>query len=634
MTEILERINTPRDLRPLSLDDMDTLAGEIRELIVQTVSQTGGHLAPSLGVVELCLALHRVFQAPNDRIIWDVGHQCYAHKIITGRRDQFGTLRQYEGLSGFPSRLESIYDIFGTGHSSTSISAAVGLAVARDIRGDERSVVAVIGDGAMTAGMAFEALNHAGHLRKRLVVVLNDNEMSIARNVGALSGYLSRLRTDPMYSRGKEEFETLMRRIPAIGPRVLKWGERVKDSLKYLVVPGMLFEELGFTYLGPVDGHNIAAMISVFNQAKTADGPVLVHVLTRKGKGYAPAEANPDKFHGVGPFEIDTGKTQKGPRVTYTEVFGRTVVRLAHDDERVVAITGAMTTGTGLVEFSSQYPDRFFDVGIAEQHAVTLAAGLAVEGMRPVVTIYSTFLQRAFDQVVHDVCLQNLPVVFALDRGGLVGDDGPTHQGAFDLSYLRMIPNIVVAAPKDENELQHLLKSAVDHSGPIAVRYPRGTGTGCPLDQELKSIPIGKGEVVKDGDDVTLLAIGNMVQVAVEAAETLATKGINAAVINARFIKPLDIDLITRYAKRTRIVITLEENTTSGGFGSAVLELLANKEIDEVRVRMIGIPDIFVEHGKPSILREKYGLTAATVVEVVENEKQRAPKLRLAVKQR
>ncbi|RJX18687.1 MAG: 1-deoxy-D-xylulose-5-phosphate synthase [Desulforudis sp.] len=634
MTEILERINTPRDLRPLSLDDMDTLAGEIRELIVQTVSQTGGHLAPSLGVVELCLALHRVFQAPNDRIIWDVGHQCYAHKIITGRRDQFGTLRQYEGLSGFPSRLESIYDIFGTGHSSTSISAAVGLAVARDIRGDERSVVAVIGDGAMTAGMAFEALNHAGHLRKRLVVVLNDNEMSIARNVGALSGYLSRLRTDPMYSRGKEEFETLMRRIPAIGPRVLKWGERVKDSLKYLVVPGMLFEELGFTYLGPVDGHNIAAMISVFNQAKTADGPVLVHVLTRKGKGYAPAEANPDKFHGVGPFEIDTGKTQKGPRVTYTEVFGRTVVRLAHDDERVVAITGAMTTGTGLVEFSRQYPDRFFDVGIAEQHAVTLAAGLAVEGMRPVVTIYSTFLQRAFDQVVHDVCLQNLPVVFALDRGGLVGDDGPTHQGAFDLSYLRMIPNIVVAAPKDENELQHLLKSAVDHSGPIAVRYPRGTGTGCPLDQELKSIPIGKGEVVKDGDDVTLLAIGNMVQVAVEAAETLATKGINAAVINARFIKPLDIDLITRYAKRTRIVITLEENTISGGFGSAVLELLANKEIDEVRVRMIGIPDIFVEHGKPSILREKYGLTAATVVEVIENEKQRAPKLRLAVKQR
>jgi len=634
LTEILERINTPRDLRPLSLDDMDTLAGEIRELIVQTVSQTGGHLAPSLGVVELCLALHRVFQAPNDRIIWDVGHQCYAHKIITGRRDQFGTLRQYEGLSGFPSRLESIYDIFGTGHSSTSISAAVGLAVARDIRGDERSVVAVIGDGAMTAGMAFEALNHAGHLRKRLVVVLNDNEMSIARNVGALSGYLSRLRTDPMYSRGKEEFETLMRRIPAIGPRVLKWGERVKDSLKYLVVPGMLFEELGFTYLGPVDGHNIAAMISVFNQAKTADGPVLVHVLTRKGKGYAPAEANPDKFHGVGPFEIDTGKTQKGPRVTYTEVFGRTVVRLAHDDERVVAITGAMTTGTGLVEFSRQYPDRFFDVGIAEQHAVTLAAGLAVEGMRPVVTIYSTFLQRAFDQVVHDVCLQNLPVVFALDRGGLVGDDGPTHQGAFDLSYLRMIPNIVVAAPKDENELQHLLKSAVDHSGPIAVRYPRGTGTGCPLDQELKSIPIGKGEVVKDGDDVTLLAIGNMVQVAVEAAETLATKGINAAVINARFIKPLDIDLITRYAKRTRIVITLEENTISGGFGSAVLELLANKEIDEVRVRMIGIPDIFVEHGKPSILREKYGLTAATVVEVIENEKQRAPKLRLAVKQR
>lgn len=634
MTEILERINTPCDLRPLSLDDMDTLAEEIRELIVRTVSETGGHLAPSLGVVELCLALHRAFQAPNDRIIWDVGHQCYTHKIITGRRDQFGTLRRYEGLSGFPSRLESIYDIFGTGHSSTSISAALGMAVARDLRGDERSVVAVIGDGAMTAGMAFEALNHAGHLHKRLVVVLNDNEMSIAKNVGALSGYLSRLRTDPMYSRGKEEFETLMRRIPAIGPRVLRWGERVKDSLKYLVVPGMLFEELGFTYLGPVDGHNIAAMVNVFNQARTADGPVLVHVLTRKGKGYAPAEANPDRFHGVGPFQIETGKTQKRARVSYTEVFGRTVMRLAQDDERIVAITGAMTTGTGLVEYSRRYPDRFFDVGIAEQHAVTLAAGLAVEGMRPVVAIYSTFLQRAFDQVVHDVCLQKLPVVFALDRSGLVGDDGPTHQGIYDLSYLRMIPNIVIAAPKDENELQHLLKTAVDHGGPMAVRYPRGTGTGCPLDQELKDIPVGKGEVVRDGDDVTLLAIGNMVQVALEASEILNEKGINAAVINARFVKPLDIDLITSYAKRTRIVITLEENTTCGGFGSAVLELLSAKEIDGVRVRMIGIPDIFVEHGKPSILRENYGLTTDTVVETVIRERRRAPKLRLAVKTR
>jgi len=634
LTEILDRINTPRDLRLLSLDDMDSLAGEIRDLIIRTVSETGGHLAPSLGVVELTLALHRAFQAPNDRIIWDVGHQCYTHKIITGRRDQFDTLRCYEGLSGFPSRLESIYDIFGTGHSSTSVSSALGMAVARDLLNDERSVVAVIGDGAMTAGMAFEALNHAGHLRKRLVVVLNDNEMSIDKNVGALSGYLSRLRTDPLYSRGKEEFETLMRRIPAIGPRVLRWGERVKDSLKYLVVPGMLFEELGFTYLGPVDGHNISAMVSVFNQAKTADGPVLVHVLTRKGKGYAPAEADPDRFHGVGPFKIETGKTQKGARVSYTEVFGRTVVRLAHDDERIVAITGAMTTGTGLVEYSRQYPDRFFDVGIAEQHAVTLAAGMAVEGLRPVVAIYSTFLQRAFDQVVHDVCLQKLPVVFALDRGGLVGDDGPTHQGIYDLSYLRMIPNIVIAAPKDENELQHLLKTAVELGGPMAVRYPRGTGTGVPLDQELKSIPVGKGEVVKDGGDVTLLAIGNMVQVALEASEILKGKGINAAVINARFVKPLDIGLITSYAKRTRIVITMEENTTCGGFGSGVLELLSDKGIDGVQVRMIGIPDIFVEHGKPSILREKYGLTTDTVVETVIRERQRSPKLRLAVKTR
>ncbi len=630
----MERIKTPGDLKSLSFDEMDRLAREIRRLVVQTVSRTGGHLAPSLGVVELTLALHRVFEAPEDRIIWDVGHQSYAHKIITGRREQFATLRQYKGLSGFPVREESVFDAFGTGHSSTSISAALGMALARDLQGDERSVVAVIGDGAMTAGMAFEALNHAGHLRRRLIVVLNDNEMSIAQNVGALSGYLSRIRTDPVYSRGKEEFETLLRRIPAIGPRMLRWGEKVKDILKYVIVPGILFEELGITYLGPVDGHNIPALVGMFKQAKAAEDPVLVHVLTRKGKGYAPAENNPDKFHGVGPFDAETGKTAKSTQVSYTEVFGRTLVRLAHHDERIVAITAAMTAGTGLTEFSRSFPERFFDVGIAEQHAVTLAAGLAAEGMRPVVAVYSTFLQRAYDQVLHDVCLQNLPVVFALDRGGLVGDDGATHQGIFDLSYLRSIPNMVIAAPKDENELQHMLKSALDHPGPIAVRYPRGTGTGCPLDQDLKPIPLGKGEVLRDGRDVTLLAIGNMVQVALEAADILEGKGISAAVINARFVKPLDTDLICRYAKRAGLVFTLEENTISGGFGSGVLEMFANKGLADIRTRLIGIPDTFVEHGKPNVLREKYGLTASEVAGKVEIEKQRLPKLRLAVKLR
>lgn len=613
---------------------MDRLAREIRRLVVQTVGRTGGHLAPALGVVELTLALHRVFDTPDDRIIWDVGHQSYAHKIVTGRRDRFGTLRQHGGLSGFPVRRESVYDAFGTGHSSTSISAALGMALARDLRGDGRSVVAVIGDGAMTAGMAFEALNHAGHLRKRLIIVLNDNEMSIAKNVGALSGYLSRIRTDPVYSRGKEEFETLLRRIPAIGPRMLRLSEKLKDSVKYAVVPGVLFEELGVTYLGPVDGHHIPALVGILRQARAAQDPVLIHVLTRKGKGYAPAEANPGKFHGVGPFEIKTGKTARSARVSYTEIFGRTLTELARDDDRVTAITAAMPAGTGLREFARTYPKRFFDVGIAEQHAVTLAAGMAAEGMRPVVAVYSTFLQRAYDQVLHDVCLQNLPVVFALDRGGLVGEDGATHQGIFDLSYLRSIPNMVVAAPKDENELRHMLKSAVEHPGPMAIRYPRGAGVGCPLDEELNTIPPGKGEVLRDGRDVTLLAVGNMTPVALEAADILRGKGLEAAVINARFVKPLDKELICRYAQQTGWVFTLEENTVCGGFGSAVLEMFAQEGMGDVRTTLIGIPDVFVEHGKPARLRAQYGLTASAVAEKVETEKQRPSKLRLAAKLR
>ncbi|MFZ5898554.1 MAG: 1-deoxy-D-xylulose-5-phosphate synthase [Bacillota bacterium] len=630
MKHILDRINSPKDLRSLSIEELQRLAAEIRALIVNTVSRTGGHLAPNLGVVELTIALHRVFEAPRDKIIWDVGHQCYVHKILTGRREAFSTLRQYGGLSGFPSRLESEYDAFGTGHSSTSISAALGMALGRDYRADDSSsVVAVIGDGALTAGMAFEALNHAGHLQRRLIVILNDNEMSIAKNVGALSGYLTRLRTDPMYTRGKEELEDLLQRIPAIGPRLLKWTLRVKDSLKYLVVPGMIFEELGFTYLGPIDGHNIPQLLSILKQAKAAEGPVIVHVLTTKGKGYKPAETNPDKFHGVGAFDAETGKVKKNGRVTYTEVFGRTLVTLAQEDERIVAITAAMTSGTGLTEFAKTFPDRFFDVGIAEQHAVTLAAGMAAEGLRPVVAIYSTFMQRAFDQVIHDVCLQRLPVVLALDRGGIVGDDGPTHQGIFDLSYLRLIPNLTLMAPRDENELQHMLKAAIDYGVPVAVRYPRGTGTGCPLDQDFKEIPLGRAEVLRDGRDATILAVGNTVEPSLEAAQILSAAGVNVAVINARFVKPLDEESILTYARRSRQLFIVEENVISGGFGGAILELLAAKRQFDVRPHLIALPDTFVEHGAPSLLREKYGLSAEEIAARVLAELQRS-RLRLA----
>lgn len=632
MKGILDRINEPADIRGLTPDQLDELAAELRRFIIETVSRTGGHLAPNLGVVELTLALYGVFRVPEDRLVWDVGHQCYVHKILTGRRLQFDTLRQFGGLSGFPNRNESPCDCFGTGHSSTSISAGLGMALARDLDGGNRKVVVVIGDGALSGGMAFEALNNAGHLDRRLIVVLNDNEMSIARNVGGMARYLSRLRTDPMYSRSKEECESLLRRIPAIGPRVLRWAERVKDSLKYLVVPGMLFEELGFTYLGPIDGHNIPAMLDVFRQAQGVEGPVLVHVLTRKGKGYAPAENDPGKFHGIGPFDVATGRTSSTSRVDYTEVFGKTMVQLARGNDRILAITAAMTRGTGLESFARQFPGRFFDVGIAEQHAVTMAAGLATEGYRPVVAVYSTFLQRAYDQVLHDVCLQKLPVVFALDRGGLVGEDGPTHQGLFDFSFLRSIPNLVLMAPKDENELQHLLKTAVEHGGPIALRYPRGKGTGCALDQEFRILPIGRAEVLRDGDDITLLAIGNMVPVAVAAAEQLVERGMQAGVINARFVKPLDEECICRQVRRTRCLITIEEHMVSGGFGSAVLEMLSRRGLADIRVRLIGISDNFVEHGAPHLLRAKYGLTVEHLVEVAENERQKRARLRLATR--
>jgi len=620
LSKLLKQINSPDDIHELSYLQLNELAGELRQLIIETVAKNGGHLAPSLGVVELTLGLHKVLNMPPDKIIWDVGHQSYAHKIITGRREKFNTLRQLGGISGFSRPEESAYDAFGTGHSSTSISAALGLAVARDLKGEKHRVVAVIGDGAMTGGMAFEALNNAGHLKKDLIVILNDNEMSIAQNVGAMSGYLTRLRTDPMYTRGKEELEQLMRKIP-VGPAMLRVGLRLRDSLKYLVVPGMFFEEMGFFYLGPVDGHDIKQVAGVLQRAKTMKGPVLVHILTKKGKGYKPAEDNPGRFHGVGPFDIASGEVIKKSIIpSYTDVFGRTMTKLAREDESIVAITAAMTSGTGLTNFARLFPKRFFDVGIAEQHAVTMAAGMAAGGYHPVVAIYSTFLQRAFDQILHDVCLQKLPVTFAIDRAGIVGEDGATHNGLFDFAYLRPIPNMVIMAPKDENELQHMLATAVKHPGPAAVRYPRGAGAGCVLDEKLVTIPIGKAEILKKGSHVTLLAAGSTVRVAAEAAGVLAGRGIDAAVINARFVKPLDEECILHYAKQTGILFILEEHVLHGGFGSAVLELLSARGLKDIRVQCFGVPDVFVEHGSPAILMERYGLTVDQLVRAVINK--------------
>lgn len=617
--KILDNIASPADLKHLTLAQLELLAQEIREEIVRVVAQNGGHLAPNLGVVELTLALHLVFDSPRDKIIWDVGHQCYVHKILTGRRTRFATLRQFGGLSGFPKRAESPHDVFNTGHSSTSISAALGMALARDLKRENFKVVAVIGDGALTGGMAFEAMNHAGHLKTDLIVVLNDNEMSIAGPVGAMAAYLSRLRTDPRYSRSKEELEFLLKRLPRVGPKFLHLIERLKDSLKYLVIPGMLFEELGFTYLGPIDGHNIAQLKEVLQQASRIRGPVLVHVLTKKGKGYPPAEARPEVFHGVGAFDPQSGEIlgQGGPP-TFTSVFGTELVRQGEKDERIVAITAAMPEGTGLIPFARRFPRRFFDVGIAEQHAVTLAGGLAAMGLRPVVAIYSTFIQRAVDQVIHDVALMGLPVTLALDRAGLVGEDGETHQGVFDIALLRCVPGIVLMAPKDEQELRHMLVTALNLKGPSALRYPRGKGVGVPLEGAAKPLPVGKGEVLREGSKAAIIALGPLVYAALEAAEDLAGRGIEVAVINARFVKPLDTELIIKWARQTGHIITLEEHAVAGGFGSAVLEALAAAGCTEVKVKCLGIGDIFVTHGKPDVLREHLGLTAPSIAAEVE----------------
>ncbi len=602
-TTLLERIDSPADIRKLSLAEMRTLAQDIRDNILQVVSQTGGHLAPSLGVVELTIALHYVFNTPDDKLIWDVGHQSYAHKLLTGRREQFTTLRQYKGMSGFPKCKESPYDAFETGHSSTSISAALGITLAKTLQKDEHRAIAVIGDGSMTAGLAFEALNHAGHLNKDLVVILNDNEMSISPNVGALSSFLSRKLTGRTMSRVKAHLVEKLQ-ISDVGENILNILRKSEESFKSFFTPGMLFEAFKFDYVGPIDGHNLEDLLETLETVRdTEHGPVLIHVLTKKGKGYEPAEKNPDIFHGIGPFDIDSGKPHGASgAVTYTKVFGDTITGLAARDDKIVAISAAMVSGTGLKKFAAEYPHRFFDVGIAEQHAVTFAAGLAVEGLRPVVAIYSTFFQRALDQIIHDICIPNLPITLAIDRAGVVGDDGPTHHGVFDLSFLRFIPNIVIMSPKDEEELQHMLYTSIYYNGPSVVRYPRGTGYAVPLSTSLHKLDIGKGELLVKGSDVLLLPVGNRVYPALEAAKGLQKVGISATVINPRFIKPLDAELICQWAEQTKRVVTIEDNSRQGGFGSSVLELFSRRKLYSVRTCLLGHPDHFVEHGPQKTL--------------------------------
>ncbi len=614
MAKFLKMVNSPEDVKKMKISHLKALAQEIREYIIDVVSKNGGHLAPNLGTVELTLALHYVFNSPEDKIVWDVGHQCYTHKIITGRRDSFPTLRKYKGIAGFPKRKESPHDILDTGHSSTSVSAGLGIATALRKKEEKGKVIVVIGDGAITAGLAFEGLNNAGFLKEDLLVILNDNEMSIAPNVGALSSFVSKRLTSNLVRFIKKEIEHLAYKFPG-GDNLINFLKKGEEILKVAISPGALFTALNFEYIGPVSGHDLETLIKILENIKNIKGPVLFHVITKKGKGYPYAEKDPETFHGVGPFDVKTGKVLKKESAppTYTEVFGKTMLRLAELEPRLIAITAAMRSGTGLKAFSKRYPDRFFDVGICEQHAVTFATGLALEGFIPVCAIYSTFLQRAYDQIIHDVALNNVKVIFAIDRAGLVGEDGPTHHGAFDLSYLRPVPNLIVMAPKDENELQHMLYSALKYPGAVAIRYPRGEGVGVELDWDFKEVPLGKAELLKEGKDLVIFAIGNMVYQALKASEELEKHGISAGVVNVRFLKPLDKELIIEQAKKTKRVITVEENSRFGGLGSAISELLLEEGVF-VRFRIIALPDEFVEHGDLKTLREIHGLTYQNIV--------------------
>ncbi len=613
MKTLLEKVNSPADIKILSLEQLNQLAAEVRKYMLQVVSKTGGHLSANLGVVELTIALHRSFDLPLDKLVWDVGHQCYAHKILTGRREEFANLRQLDGLSGFPKPNESPYDIFSSGHSSTSISVALGLAEAALLAGEEKHVVAVLGDGALTGGMVYEAMNHAGGRKTPLIVILNDNELSIAKNVGSISVRLTKLRKSPRYKASKKRIESFLRHIPQFGPTMAKSVERMKNSFKYLLVPGMLFEDMGFTYIGPINGHDIPTMLDAMENAKQIGGPVLLHVITKKGLGYLPAQSQPQKFHGVGAFNLKTGEPLDYPEnQTFTQAFSQALLQEAKDNQKVVAITAAMADGTGLTNFAKTYPERFFDVGIAEQHAIAFAAGLATAGNRPVVALYSTFLQRAYDQLLQDVCLPNLPVTIAVDRAGLVGEDGETHQGIFDITFLRSMPNLLFMAPKDGAELKAMLHTALNYSGPSALRYLRGEApTGLPA-PDSKLLPIGKAEILQEGSQVAILAVGPLAYTAMEAAEILAKNGLSVLVANLRFINPLDEELLSRVAKEIGRVAVLEENILAGGVGSTCLETW-QKQGFLPQVELIALPNQFIPQGPAKELKKRYGLDAMAV---------------------
>ena len=623
----LNKITSPSFLKNLNKKQLEDLARDIRKFLIEKCSVTGGHIGPNLGVVELTIALHKAFNSPKDKFLWDVGHQAYVHKILTGRASQFDTLRQFKGLCGFPKLVESEHDEWETGHSSTSLSAAMGMAAARDIKKEKNFIVPIIGDGALTGGMALEALNHIGHEKTNMIVILNDNEMSIAPNVGALHNVLGRLRTAKEYSKAKEELESLMNKIPVVGGKLAQTAERVKDSLKYLVVSGVFFEEMGFKYLGPIDGHDFEALEDHLEYAKKVKGPVLIHVITKKGKGYKPAENDTvGTWHGTGPYKMETGEFPKGNSnaPAWSKLISESVRKLMREDERIVAITPAMPVGSKMEGIQQEFPNRFYDVGIAEQHATTMAAGLATQKMKPYLAIYSTFLQRAYDQVLHDIARPNLNVVFGIDRAGLVGADGETHQGVFDISFLRHIPNLVIMMPKDENEGQHMVKTAFEHNGPIALRYPRGNGVGVELDEEMKAIPIGSWEVLRDGKDASILTFGTTIKMALEAAEKLAEKGLDVKVVNARFIKPLDEAMLHELMQQGNPILTLEESMLQGGFGSAVLEFAMKNKYRSIAIDSIGIPDQFVEHGNVDQLLKEIHVTAeetARRVELLVNEK-------------
>ncbi|MDP8261190.1 MAG: 1-deoxy-D-xylulose-5-phosphate synthase [Candidatus Kappaea frigidicola] len=618
---MLSKINSPIDLRKLPLEKLDELSSEVRQLVIDTVSETGGHLASSLGVVELTVALHYIFNTPEDKLVWDVGHQCYPHKILTGRRDKINTLRQFGGLSGFPNKDESSYDVMTSGHSSTSVSFALGLAAARDIEKKNNKVIAVIGDGALSGGESFEAMNNAGQMGKDLIIVLNSNDMSISESVGALSSYLTRLISEPLFNKVRNELRTFVSRIPKVGPKVAKAARKFEEGLKNLIVPGIFFEELGFTYYGPIDGHDMKKLVAIFQRVSNLGGPRIVHVVTTKGKGYKPAESDPATFHGLKPFDKDNGieedksnKNQSNDKISFTQVFSDKICKLAKENDKIVAVTAAMPCGTGLDVFAKKYPERFFDVGIAEQHALTFSAGMAKEGLSPITAIYSTFLQRGYDQIFHDICLQELGVVLAIDRAGIVGQDGITHQGVFDIAYLRNLPKLVIMAPKDANDFEAMLDLAVSLKKPVAIRYPRAK-TEKPTSSKpgTDNLKLGQAKVLKEGKDITIISCGPLANIALEAAAKLDKEKISVQVIDLRFIKPLDNKIIDYIKKTNKCFVTIEEGVRLGGAGSAVLELLEANKITDYKARLIGLPDEFIEHGTREELFNKYGLTIENV---------------------